>query len=96
MDVLALPEFSRCMRSATISESDVLEFQNLVLRLSVDHETFEMRDRQLQIPGSDISLWATDELKLSGGRGRVTWRYEVRDGRVVIVCFALALVGPLV
>jgi len=51
-----------------------------------------MRKARLQIPGTEIELWATCKIRLSGGMYRVTWRYEERDGHRVIVCFTLAQV----
>ena len=51
-----------------------------------------MREARLEITGFGILLWATCELRLSGGFHRVAWRYEDRDGHRAIVCFTLAQV----
>jgi len=56
------------------------------------HAEADMRKTRLQIPGTGIELWATAEIRLSGGVYRVTWRYEERNGDRVIVCFTLAQV----
>ncbi len=49
-----------------------------------------MRTASIRVERTDIQLWATDELRLSGGLYRVTWRYEDRGQDTVIVCFTLA------
>ncbi len=49
-----------------------------------------MRTASIRIEGTDIQLWATNEVRLSGGVYRITWRYEQRGETEVIVCFALA------
>lgn len=51
-----------------------------------------MREARLEITGFGILLWATCELRLSGGFHRVAWRYEDRDGHRAIVCFTPAQV----
>ena len=89
MDVVGLPEFSRCIRSVVTNRADAQRMDELLVRLSSAHELSEMRDEEVQIPGTNIELWVTDALQLSGGEGRVTWRYEERDGCTVIVCFSL-------
>ena len=87
MDVVCLPEFSRCVRSAVNTRSDAQQVEEMLDRLSKEHTSSDMREELVQIPGSDIGLWATRELRLSGRAGRAAWRYEERNGRAVIVCF---------
>ena len=89
MDVVALPEFSRCMRSLVGTKPDVRRVDVLLRRLSIEHDSSEMREERVQIPGTDIDLWASPKLRLSRGVYRVAWRYEERDGHRVIVCFTL-------
>ncbi len=89
MNVVALPEFSRCMQSLTNSGTDARRVEELLRRLSGEHDSTDMQGDRVQVPGTDIELWATRGLHLSGGEGRVTWRYEERNGRRVIVCFSL-------
>ncbi len=88
MDIVALPEFSRSTLSVTNSGADARRVEELLRRLSAEHATPEMQGDRVQVPGTDIELWATRALHLSGGEGRVTWRYEERNGHPVIVCFA--------
>ncbi|GMR02569.1 MAG: hypothetical protein BMS9Abin20_0907 [Acidimicrobiia bacterium] len=92
MDVVGLPEFSRSMRSVITNASDARQVAELLTRLATDHDSVDMQDEQVQIPGTGIELWATRGLQLSGGEGRVTWRYEERNGYLVIVCFSLVQV----
>lgn len=77
------------MRSGVSDESDARQIRKLLVRLSAEHATQDMRDERVQIPGTDIELWATHAIQLSGIARRVTWRYEERDGHRVVVCFTL-------
>ena len=90
MDVVGLPEFDRCIRSAITADRDVTRMDRFLDRLSNGHTTSEMRDSRLLIPGTEIDLWATCGVRLSSGSYRAVWRYEARDGQRVIVCFTLA------
>jgi hypothetical protein len=92
MDVVTLPEFSRCMLSVTNSGADARQVEELLRRLSAEHAAPDMQGDRVRVPGTDIELWAARAMHLSGGDGRVTWRYEERNGRPVIVCFALVQV----
>ena len=49
-----------------------------------------MREASIRIEGTGIQLWATQDLRLTSGRYRVTWRYDVRDDKPIIVCYTLA------
>jgi len=80
------------MRSATRTDTDAGNVDLFLRRLSMNHGSAQMRESRLQIPGTEIELWATYKIRLSGGRYRITWRYEERDGDTVIVCFTLAQV----
>ncbi len=78
------------MRSAIRTNADSRDVDRFLERLSTKHDAAEMRKARLQIPGTEIELWATRKLRLSGGLYRATWRYEQRNGDPVIVCFTLA------
>lgn len=92
MDVVGHAEFLRCMRTAIKTTSDDCGIDEFLRRLSVEHQSAEMREARLEITSFDVLLWATCELRLSGGTYRVTWRYEDREGQRVIVCFTLSQV----
>lgn len=92
VDVVGLPEFLRCVGSAAKTHSDSRDIDLFLRRLSMKHSAAQMRKSRLQIPGTDIELWATHKIRLSGGLYRVTWRYEERDDARVLVCFTLAQV----
>ena len=80
------------MRTVIRNDGDDRGIDEFLRRLSREHESAEMREARLEITGLGILLWATCELRLSGGFYRVTWRYEDRDGQRAIVCFTLAQV----
>ncbi len=80
------------MRSAIKTDRDDARINEFQDRLSKEHTSAEMRESRLLIPGTEIDLWATGDVRLSSGSYRATWRYEERDGRRVIVCFTLARV----
>ena len=80
------------MGFAAKTDEDSRDVDGVLRRLSLKHKTAQMRKSRLQIPGTDIELWTTHKIRLSGGMYRVTWRYEERDGRRVIVGFTLAQV----
>jgi hypothetical protein len=80
------------MRSVVGTRSDARRVDALLGRLSIEHDSSDMRGEQVQIPGTEIDLWTSWKLRLNRGVYRVTWRYEERDGRRVIVCFTLSQV----
>ena len=90
MDVVGLPEFLRCVRDSVRTERDDEAVDGFLHRLAIDHESAAMRTASIRIEGTDIHLWATDELRLSRGAYRITWRYEERSEGTMIVCFTLA------
>jgi hypothetical protein len=92
LGVVGHAEFLRCLRTAIRNDGDDCGIDEFLRRLSRELESAEMREARLEITGVGILLWATCELRLSGGLYRVTWRYEDRYGRRTIVCFALAQV----
>lgn len=92
MDVVGHAEFLRCLQTAIGNDGDDRGIDEFLRRLSREHESAEMREARLEITGFGILLWATCELRLSGGLYRITWRYEDRDGQRAIVCFTLAQV----
>ena len=92
MDVIGLPEFLRCMQDSVRSERDDEDIDRFLHRLAVEHTSAAMRAALIRIEGTDIRLWASDELRLSRGAYRITWRYEQRGNDTVIVCLTLAAV----
>ncbi len=90
MRVIGLPEFQRCLREAVRTSQDQAELNSFLERLSLEHESAEMRVGSIRIEGTDIRLWATEILRLTSRGYRVTWRYESRDNEEVVVCFTLA------
>jgi len=89
VDVVGLPEFLMRLESASTTGSNSARVEGLLQRLSTEHTSQEMREQQLQIPGTDIELWLTSELRLDGGALRAAWRYEEQEGRRVVACFTL-------
>ena len=92
MDVVGHTEFLRCVQTAIKTDGDDRGIDGFLRRLSAEHQSAEMREARLEITGFEILLWATCELRPSGGAYRLTWRYEDREGQRVIVCFTLAQV----
>jgi hypothetical protein len=92
LDVVGHAEFLRCLQTAIRNDGDDRGIDEFLRRLSKEHESAEMRGARLEITGSGILLWASCELRLSGGFYRVIWRYENRDRQRAIVCFTLAQV----
>lgn len=90
MRVVGLPEFQRCMQEAVRTSQDEAELKTFLEKLSVKHESAEMRVDSIRIEGTKIQLWATEMLRLTSGEYRVTWRYEARNTEEVVVCFTLA------
>ena len=80
------------MRSAIRTHDDDVRIDKLLERLSQRHQDPKRRDASIRIEGTEIQLWATQDFKLSSGRYRVTWRYDVRDDQPIIVCYTLAVV----
>ncbi|GMQ98486.1 MAG: hypothetical protein BMS9Abin17_0999 [Acidimicrobiia bacterium] len=89
MDVIGLPEFLRCLESVATTGSNSARIEGLLQRLSREHTCQEMREEQLRIPGTDIELWLTRELRLDDGALRAAWRYDEQEGRRVVACFTL-------
>jgi hypothetical protein len=89
VDVVGLPEFLTCLESLATSGSNSAHIEGLLQRLSTEHTSQDMREEQLQIPGTDIELWLTRELRLNDDVLRAAWRYEERRGRRAVVCFTL-------
>ena len=80
------------MRTAVHPPDDDVQLKELLQRLSQRHQDPKMRDASVRVEGTEIQLWGTQDVKLSSGRYRVTWRYEVRDDKPIIVCYTLAAV----
>ena len=80
----------RSMRSAVRTNEDDVRLDTLLERLSKRHQDAKMREASIRIEGTDIQLWATQDVRLTSGRYRVTWRYDVRDDKPIIVCYTLA------
>lgn len=78
------------MRAAARTERDDADIDAFLHRLADGHNLASMRIASIRVAQTNIQLWATDELRLSGGVYRVTWRYEDRGPDTVIVCFTLA------
>ena len=89
MDVVGHSEFLLCVRTAIRSDGDDRRVDEFLRRLSCEHESVEMREARLEITGFGILLWATCDVRLADGSFRITWRYEDRGEKRVIVCFAL-------
>lgn len=78
------------MQDSVRSEDDDEDIDGFLHLLAVEHTSAKMRAASIRIEGTDIRLWATEEMRLSHGAYRVTWRYEQRGEATVIVCFTLA------
>ena len=78
------------MSAAARTERDNGDIDDFLHRLADEHRSADMRVASIRVAHTDIQLWATDELRLSSGAYRVTWRYEDRGKETVIVCFTLA------
>ncbi|GMR02564.1 MAG: hypothetical protein BMS9Abin20_0902 [Acidimicrobiia bacterium] len=87
MDVVGLPEFLTCLESVATTGSDSAHIEGLLQRLSTEHTSRDMREEQLRIPGTDIELWLTRELRLDDDVLRAAWRYDEYEGRRVVACF---------
>ncbi len=80
------------MRSAVRTSDDDVRVDDLLERLAQRHQDPKMRDASIRIEGAEIQLWATQDVRLSLGGYRVTWRYDVRDDKAIIICYTLAAV----
>lgn len=78
------------MRTVARTERVAEDIDAFLHRLAAGHASGSMRASSIRIEATDIQLRATDELRLSGGVYRITWRYEERVEGTVIVCFTLA------
>ena len=91
VNVVGLPEFVRCMHAAVRTEDDDSRVDKLLDLLSQRHQDPKMRAGSIRIEGTEVHLWATQDLRLSSGRYKVAWRYEVRDDNAIVVCYTLAV-----
>ena len=57
MDVVGHAEFLRCVQTAIKTDGDDRGIDEFLRRLSVEHQSAEMRETRLEITGFEILLW---------------------------------------